>query len=186
MIQPMVSLHETAIIDEGAILGAGTRVWHHCHIRGGAQVGENCSLGKNVYIDEGVRIGDRVKIQNNVSIYAGVTIQDDVFLGPSCVFTNDRQPRATADQWTPHETLVRRGASVGANATIVCGVTIGEWAMIGAGSVVIRDVAGHTLVVGNPARAIGHVCRCGAVLDHEADHQQAAPGGCPACGRAQP
>lgn len=155
-------IHPTATVEEGAHVGTGTRVWHHAHIRRGASVGDGCNLGKNVYIDDGAVVGDRVKVQNNVSVYAGVQLGDEVFVGPSAVFTNDRVPRATGD-WRMTPTLVRRGASIGANATVVAGVEIGECAMVGAGAVVVDSVPAHTVVVGNPARRIGWVCCCGAV-----------------------
>lgn len=156
------NVHPTAIVEEGARIGVGTFVWHHAHIRRGAVVGEGCNVGKNVYIDTGAVVGDRVKVQNNVSLYSGVRLADDVFVGPSAVFTNDRVPRATGE-WHLTPTVVHRGASIGANATIVAGIEIGECAMVGAGAVVVRSVRPHEVVVGNPARRIGWVCRCGAV-----------------------
>lgn len=171
-------IHPTATVEDGARIGDGTAVWHHVHIRRGASVGRNCNLGKNVYIDAGATVGDRVKIQNNVSVYAGVQLGDDVFVGPSAVFTNDRFPRASGD-WKLTPTIVRRGASIGANATVVAGVEIGECAMVGAGSVVVRSVAPHELVVGNPARRIGWVCCCGAVRVKEG---QGSCVDCEACG----
>ena len=152
---------ETAVIEPEAVIGAGTRIWHHSQIRSGAIIGGDCTLGKNVYVDQGAVVGDRVKIQNNVSVYIGVTIEDDAFIGPSVVFTNDRFPRAGSDHWEVASTLVRRGASIGANATIVCGVELGRWSLVGAGSVVTRSVEDHEIVAGNPARRIGWVCRCG-------------------------
>ena len=152
---------ETAIVEPGAEIGAGTHVWHHAHVRSGAVVGRDCNLGKNVYIDAGAIIGDRVKIQNNVSVYVGITIEDDVFVGPSAVFTNDLFPRAGSDHWEVGTTVVRRGASIGANATIVCGIEIGEWSLVGAGAVVAESVEANEMVAGNPARRIGWVCRCG-------------------------
>jgi acetyltransferase-like isoleucine patch superfamily enzyme len=158
----------TAIVEPGAQIGEGTRIWHHAHVRAGATIGSFTSLGKNVFIDAEVKIGSRVKVQNNVSVYRGVTIGDDVFLGPSCVFTNDRYPRATGTDWQVVTTLVQQGASVGANATIVCGVTLGKWAAIAAGAVVTHDVAEHQLVVGSPARPAGWVCRCGRVVSRAA------------------
>jgi UDP-2-acetamido-3-amino-2,3-dideoxy-glucuronate N-acetyltransferase len=157
-------IHPTAVVEDGARLGAGAAVWHHAHVRSGAEVGAGTSLGKNVYVDAGVRIGERCKIQNNVSVYAGVTLEDEVFVGPSAVFTNDRYPRAVSPDWEVVPTHVARGASIGANATLVCGIEVGEWATVGAGSVVTRDVAAHELVVGNPARRVGWVCRCGRVV----------------------
>ncbi len=156
--------HETAIVEPGARVGSGTRVWHHTHVRTDASVGRDCVLGKNVFVDRGVTVGDRVKIQNNVSVYEGVTIGDEVFVGPSATFTNDRLPRATSTDWKIVPTDVRRGASIGANATIVCGVTLGEFCMVGAGGVVTHDVEDHELVVGTPARRVGWVCACGELL----------------------
>ncbi len=155
--------HPTAIVEDGAAVGPGTRIWHHAHVRA-AQIGTDCVLGKNVFVDAGVVVGDRVKIQNNVSVYAGVTLEDEVFVGPSAVFTNDRFPRAVNPDWEVVATLVRRGASVGANATIVCGTELGPWSVVAAGAVATRDVAAHELVAGNPARRIGWACRCGRVL----------------------
>ncbi len=165
-------VHHTADVSPLATIGDGTRIWQQCQVRERAIVGANCILSKGVYIDAGVRIGNNVKIQNGVSIYHGVTLEDGVFCGPHCVFTNDRQPRAinpdgtlkSAGEWTVSETLVRMGASIGAHATIVCGVTIGRWAMVGAGAVVTRDVPDYGLVYGNPARLQGFVCPCGARL----------------------
>jgi acetyltransferase-like isoleucine patch superfamily enzyme len=154
--------HDTAVVEPAAVIGDGTRVWHHAHVRAGAVIGRDCTIGKNVYVGETARIGDRVKVQNNVSVYDGVTLEDEVMIGPSAVFTNDRYPRALGDfELVP--TLVRRGATVGANATIVCGVEIGEWALVGAGAVLTRSLEAHELVVGNPARRIGWVCTCGRV-----------------------
>lgn len=154
--------HDTAVVEPGARIGERTRVWHHAHIRDGAVVGADCTLGKNVYVDPGARIGDRVKVQNNVSVYEGVTLEDEVFVGPGAVFTNDRYPRARGD-WELVPTVVRHGASIGANACIICGVEIGAWAIVGAGAVLTRSLAAHELVVGNPARRIGWACACGRV-----------------------
>jgi UDP-2-acetamido-3-amino-2,3-dideoxy-glucuronate N-acetyltransferase len=159
-----VFVHESAIVEPGAAVGEGTRIWHHSHVRQGAVIGRNCTLGKNVFIDEGAVIGDRVKIQNNVSVYAGVTLADEVFVGPSVVFTNDPTPRSHAYGWEIALTFVRRGASIGSNATIISGHEIGEWAMVAAAAVVTHDVAPHQLVVGNPARAAGWCCWCGQVV----------------------
>jgi len=158
-------VHPSSFVDEGARVGAGSKVWHFCHVMPGAIIGERCNLGQNVVVMPGTRIGNNVKIQNNVSIYEGVELEDDVFCGPSCVFTNVVNPRSHVTR--KHEyrrTLVRRGASIGANATIVCGATIGEYAMIGAGAVVRGDVEPYALVVGVPARRIGWVCQCGVRL----------------------
>jgi UDP-2-acetamido-3-amino-2,3-dideoxy-glucuronate N-acetyltransferase len=157
--------HPTAVIDDGAIVGDGTRIWHFCHVMKDARVGRACVIGQNVMVGPGVSMGDGCKIQNNVSLYTGVTLEDEVFCGPSCVFTNVLTPRAFVerkDEFLP--TLVRRGATIGANATVVCGVTIGRFAIVGAGAVVTRDVLDHALVVGNPANQIGWVSRTGERL----------------------
>lgn len=156
--------HPTACIDEGSSIGTGTRIWHFCHISSGARIGRDCSLGQNVYVGGRAIIGDRVKIQNNVSIYDGVVLEDEVFCGPSCVFTNVKVPRSAFPRNRPEDyglTTVRRGASLGANSTIVCGVTVGSWAFVGAGAVVTRDVPPYALVAGVPARRIGWACECG-------------------------
>ncbi len=160
-------IHPTAVVEAGAQIGDGTAIWHHAHIRDGAVVGADCNLGKNVYVDAGAVVGSGVKIQNNVSVYAGVTIEDRVFVGPSAVFTNDRYPRAFVDDFEVVPTRVHEGASIGANATIVCGTTIGRYATVAAGSVVTRDVDDHRLVVGNPARARGWMCRCGRLVGRD-------------------
>ncbi|MGD2148901.1 MAG: acyltransferase [Anaerolineae bacterium] len=167
-----IRIHPTADVSPEAVIGQGTSIWHQAQVREGARIGRNCILSKGVYVDTDVTLGDNVKVQNYVSIYHGVTIEDGVFCGPHCVFTNDRRPRAVGpdgtlkvgDDWTLSETRVKKGASIGANAAIVCGVTIGAWAMIGAGSVVTRDVPDHGLVFGNPAQLRGFVCRCGGRL----------------------
>lgn len=154
--------HETAVIDDGCRIGAGTRIWHFSHIMPDCVIGERCNIGQNVVISPGVVLGNNVKIQNNVSVYTGVVCEDDVFLGPSCVFTNVLNPRSAIprkDQY--RKTLVRRGATIGANATIVCGHTIGEYALIGAGAVVTKDVPPYALVVGNPSKQIGWVSEYG-------------------------
>ena len=158
-------LHPTAAIDDGVEIGAGTRVWHFAHLLSGTAVGRNCVIGQNVMIGPDVIVGNDCKIQNNVALYKGVTLEDDVFCGPSCVFTNVLRPRAFVnrrDEFSP--TLVRRGATIGANATVVCGVTIGRYAMIGAGAVVTRDVPDHGLAIGTPARLVGWVSRAGERL----------------------
>lgn len=161
---PPVHVHPTAEVEQGAQIGPGTRVWHLTHIRSTARIGSGVTIGRNVYVDAGVTIGNLVKVQNNVSVYVGVTLEDEVFVGPSAVFTNDLRPRARNPDWVVTPTVVRRGASIGANATIVCGVEIGAYAMVAAGSVVTRDVAPHQLVAGNPARHLGWVNRAGEVV----------------------
>lgn len=158
--------HESSYVDEGARIGARTKIWHFSHIMPGAEIGEGCSLGQNVNVGSGAVIGDRVKVQNNVSIYDDVIIEDDVFCGPSCVFTNVINPRAFVERKQEYRrTLIKKGASIGANATIVCGITLGEYCFVGAGSVVTKDVPDHALVYGSPARQHGWVCRCGEKLD---------------------
>lgn len=177
-----VRIHPSADVSASATIGDGTSIWNHAQVREHCVIGNNCILGKGVYVDSNVNIGSNCKIQNNVSIFHGVTIEDGVFVGPHVCFTNDMRPRAvnpdgslkSAQDWVVTSTNVKKGASVGANATIVCGVTIGEWAMIGAGSVVTRDVPNYGLVVGNPARLIGRVCPCGERID--------ANGKCSSCG----
>jgi UDP-2-acetamido-3-amino-2,3-dideoxy-glucuronate N-acetyltransferase len=180
-------IHDTATVDASATIGAGTQIWFVCQIRENARIGKDCILGRNVYVDSGVTIGDAVKIQNNATIHAGVSIEDGVFVGPHVCFTNDKIPRAVnpdmtrkgAADWTLSPTRVRTGASIGANATILCGITIGRWAMVAAGAVVTKDVPDHALVVGNPARFAGWVCACGHRLELEEGHTK-----CGACGRA--
>lgn len=158
--------HESAYVDEGAEVGEGSKIWHFSHVMPGAVIGERCNLGQNVVVMPGTRIGRNVKIQNNVSIYEGVELEDDVFCGPSCVFTNVVNPRSHVSRKAEYQrTLVRRGATIGANATIVCGVTLGEYAFVGAGAVVTRDVPPFALVVGVPARRVGWMCQCGVQLD---------------------
>ncbi|HCC37670.1 MAG TPA: N-acetyltransferase [Treponema sp.] len=158
-------VHESSFVDEGARIGAGTKIWHFSHIMSGAQIGENCSIGQNVNIGSRAVIGSRVKIQNNVSVYDDVIIEDDVFCGPSCVFTNVINPRAFIERKHEYKkTIIKKGASIGANATIVCGITIGEYALIGAGSVVTKDIPPYALVYGNPARVKGRVDEKGEKL----------------------
>jgi UDP-2-acetamido-3-amino-2,3-dideoxy-glucuronate N-acetyltransferase len=161
-----IQVHPTAIVDEGAQIGSGSRVWHWVHICGGARIGENCSFGQNVFVGNRVWIGNNVKIQNNVSVYDNVTLEDGVFCGPSMVFTNVYNPRALIARKDEYrDTLVRKGATLGANCTIVCGVTVGEYAFVGAGSVINRDVPAFALMIGVPARQIGWMSRYGERLE---------------------
>jgi UDP-2-acetamido-3-amino-2,3-dideoxy-glucuronate N-acetyltransferase len=158
-------LHESSYVDPGANIGAGTKIWHFCHVMAGSQIGADCVLGQNVFVAAGVQIGNRVRIQNNVSVYTGVTLEDEVFLGPSMVFTNVTNPRSAVsrkDEFRP--TFVRLGATIGANATILCGITLGEYAFVGAGAVVTHDVPAYALVYGAPAQLQGWMCRCGERL----------------------
>ncbi len=170
-------VHETSVVDDNVQIGEGTKIWYFCHIQSGARIGKNCSLGQNVNVSNNVEIGDGCKIQNNVSLYEGLKLEDYVFCGPSCVFTNDLTPRAKYPKgragYLP--TVLKEGCSIGANATIVCGHTIGKWAMIGSGAVVTKDVPDHALMVGVPTRQVGWVCECGAVLKDSLV--------CPHCGR---
>ncbi|MEM4028456.1 MAG: acyltransferase [Thermofilaceae archaeon] len=159
-----VYVHPSAIVEEGAEIAEGTRIWHFVHVRKGAKVGKGCNIGKDVYIDTGAELGNGVKVQNFVSVYRGVKVCDKAFLGPSATLTNDRYPRSFVDSWEIVPTVIEEGASIGANATIVCGVRVGRYAMVGAGAVVTRDVPAHGLVYGNPARLRGFVCFCGRKL----------------------
>jgi UDP-2-acetamido-3-amino-2,3-dideoxy-glucuronate N-acetyltransferase len=179
-------IHPTADISPEARIGPGTRIWHEVQVREGAVLGKDCTLGKGVYIDRDVIVGNRVKIQNRASLYHGVTIEDGVYIGPHVSFANDRYPRAinpdgapqTDADWQVVPTRVREGASIGAGAVILPGVTIGRWAMVGAGAVVTRSLPDQALTLGNPARVVGHVCLCGRPLDKEGDRWR-----CRACGR---
>jgi UDP-2-acetamido-3-amino-2,3-dideoxy-glucuronate N-acetyltransferase len=178
------SAHASALIDEPCAIGKGTKIWHFCHIMTGVIIGENCSLGQNVFVASGCVIGNNVKVQNNVSIYAGVTLEDDVFCGPSSVFTNVDNPRSHVprkDQYQP--TLVRQGATIGANATVVCGATLGRYAFVGAGAVVTRDVPDYAMVYGNPARLRGWMCACGVKLGLGIANDGVETNSCPACQR---
>jgi UDP-2-acetamido-3-amino-2,3-dideoxy-glucuronate N-acetyltransferase len=159
-----IFIHPTAVVEDGAIIGEGTRIWHFVHIRANAKIGRNCNIGKGVYIDVNVEIGDNVKIQNAVNTGRGLKIEDDVFIGPHVIFTNDLYPRSFNRDWKVIPTVVKKGASIGANATILCGFTIGEYSMIAAGAVVTKEVPPHGLVMGNPARLRGFVCYCGKPL----------------------
>lgn len=178
MIDQSAFIHPSAFVDEGATVGAGSKVWHFCHVLPGAVIGARCNLGQNVVVMNGVSIGDNCKIQNNVSLYEGVTLEADVFCGPSMVFTNVMNPRSHVSRRNEYrETLVKRGASIGANATIVCGSTLGEYCFIGAGAVVSRDVPAYALMVGVPARRIGWMCQCGERLAEQQGEVR-----CAACG----
>lgn len=174
-------VHESSYVDEPASIGEGTKIWHFSHVMPGCTIGSRCNIGQNVVIGPHVRIGDRVKIQNNVSVYEGVELEDEVFCGPSMVFTNVFTPRSGTPRNTSDDylrTLVKKGASIGANATIVCGNTIGEYAFVGAGSVVTKDIPPYAVVYGNPARIRGYACECGAKLNFENDRAA-----CADCGR---
>ena len=159
-------VHPTSVIDDDVVIGEGTKIWHFSHIQSGARIGRNCSFGQNVNVSNNVRIGDGCKIQNNVSLYEGVELEDYVFCGPSCVFTNDLTPRAKYPKGHSgyKKTVIETGASIGANATIVCGHRVGNWALIGAGAVVVSNVPAHALMLGVPARRKGWVCECGEIL----------------------
>jgi len=190
-LRDSVKIHPTADVSDQASIGEGTVIWHHCQVRAEAQIGTGCTLGKGVYIDYGVVIGSRVKIQNYVSIYHGVELEDGVFIGPHVCFTNDNLPRAvnpdgsvkTSDDWTLGSVVVKYGASLGANSTILPKVVIGEWALVGAGSVVTHDVPPHGLAVGNPAQLVGFVCACGHRLAPGPTRDGTMLAQCPDCGK---
>ncbi len=180
-MDPNYFVHESSYADEGCEIGAGTKIWHFSHVMAGARIGERCNIGQNVVISPQVTIGNNVKIQNNVSVYTGVILEDDVFCGPSMVFTNVVNPRSHVSRKDEYrETLVKRGASLGANSTIVCGHTIGAYAFIGAGAVVTKDVPDYALIVGNPGRVAGWMCQCGVKL--AAGTTAPARATCNACG----
>lgn len=165
-IDPTAQIHPSADVETDVVVGRRTRIWRQAHVRTGATIGSDCNIGANVFIDARVVIGDRVKVQNNVSVYEGVTLEDNAFVGPAAVFTNDLNPRSTGE-WQLTPTMVRSGASVGANATIVCGNELGEHCLVGAGAVVTRAVLPHQLVLGNPARPAGWVCACGEIVSRD-------------------
>ncbi len=163
-----ITIHETAIVDKGAKIGDGTKIWHFCHVMGTAEVGQNCVLGQNVFIGNKTRLGNNVKVQNNVSVYEGVICEDDVFLGPSMVFTNVINPRSGIERKSEFKTtLVKKGVTIGANATVICGITLGDYSFIGAGAVVTKDVKSYALMMGVPARQTGWVSRAGHVLKED-------------------
>lgn len=186
-----IRIHPTADVSDSAVIGDGTSIWHQVQVLTGAKIGQNCILGKGVFVDGNVQIGNNVKIQNYCSVYHGVTLEDGVFVGPHVCFTNDLHPRAvnpdgtlkSAADWVVSPTLIKKGAALGANSTIRCGIEIGEWAMVGSGSVVTRDVPAHGLVYGNPARLHGFVCACGAQLKKESIQGENVLAKCPDCGK---
>lgn len=178
-----IKIHHSAEVSPDSSIGDGTVIWNNAQVREGARIGHDCVIAKDVYIDTGVTIGDRVKIQNGVSVYRGVIVADDVFLGPHMTFTNDLYPRSFNRDWQVSGTTVKKGASIGANATVICGHTIGEYALVAAGSVVTRDVPAYGLVMGNPARLYAYVCRCGRRLtDGSIDRLPTGKFTCPQCG----
>lgn len=178
----LYTVHPSSIVDAGAVIGAGTKIWHFCHISSKSVIGDNCSFGQNVFVADNVVVGNNVKVQNNVSLYDGVLIEDDVFCGPSVVFTNVINPRSFIVRSTEfRRTVVKRGASIGANATIVCGITIGEYAFIAAGAVVCRDVAPYSVVMGVPARQTGFICKCGTTIEYCAQCNEPRKVSCPNC-----
>ncbi|HXG67262.1 MAG TPA: acyltransferase [Blastocatellia bacterium] len=177
-------VHESSYVDEPCEIGEGTKIWHFCHVMPNSRIGRRCNIGQNVVISPRVRIGDDVKIQNNVSVYTGVELEDEVFCGPSMVFTNVINPRSHVSRKDEYRrTLVKRGASIGANATVVCGNTIGRYAFIGAGAVVTRDVPDYALVVGNPGRVVGWMCQCGIKLGFAPNREKDEETTCQACGK---
>ena len=174
-------VHESSFVDDGAEIGSGSKIWHFCHVMTGAHIGKGCSIGQNVFVASGAVIGNNVKIQNNVSIYTGVILEDDVFLGPSMVFTNVINPRSHIDRKDEYQpTLVKCGATIGANATVVCGVTLGRYCFIGAGSVVTMDIPDFALVYGNPGRVQGWMCQCGTRLNFVSEAKKLLAS-CPRC-----
>jgi UDP-2-acetamido-3-amino-2,3-dideoxy-glucuronate N-acetyltransferase len=181
---PGVSVHPTAVVDQPCQIGAGTKIWHFTHVMPNSVIGERCNIGQNVVVSPQVRVGNNVKIQNNVSLYTGVILEDDVFCGPSMVFTNVINPRSHIERKSEYRTtLVKRGASIGANSTIVCGITLGEYCFIGAGAVVTRDVPPYAVVYGNPARLRGWVCYCGVSLELGLGRDDTEKGTCESCGK---
>jgi len=177
-----VYVHPTAVVDKTAVIGDGTKVWHFVHVRENAEIGRNCVLGHSVYVDKEVKIGNGVKLENRANVYCGVKIEDKVFVGPHVTFTNDPYPRSFSTDWRIVPTLVREGASIGAGTVVMCGVTIGEYAMIGAGSVITKDIPSHALAFGNPAEVRGFACKCGRKLKEEEKKQKFVLMKCPFCG----
>jgi UDP-2-acetamido-3-amino-2,3-dideoxy-glucuronate N-acetyltransferase len=184
MMEKNYFVHESSYVDEPCEVGEGTKIWHFSHIMSGSKIGRGCNIGQNVVVSPGVRIGDNVKLQNNVSVYTGVELEDDVFCGPSMVFTNVVNPRSHVSRKDEYRrTLVKKGASIGANATVVCGNTIGRYAFIGAGAVVIRDVPDYAMIVGNPGRIAGWMCQCGIKLDLDRSDKGVQSVTCSSCGK---
>ncbi|MFC1671535.1 acyltransferase [Planctomycetota bacterium] len=177
-----VLIHESSYVDKNAKIGKGTKIWHFCNVMKDVEIGENCNIGQNVVIMPGVKVGSNCKIQNNVSLYTGVTCEDDVFLGPSCVLTNVFNPRSHVSRKDEYrDTLIKKGSSIGANATIVCGHTVGRYAFVGSGAVVTRDVPDHALVYGSPAKVKGWMCECGVKIEFDTFDKK---GTCEACGKS--
>ncbi|UCG45301.1 MAG: N-acetyltransferase [Candidatus Bathyarchaeota archaeon] len=176
-------VHPSAIVDATAVIGNGTKIWHFAHVRENARIGQECVLGHSVYVGMGVNIGNHVKLENRATVYQGVTIEDNVFIGPHVTFTNDLYPRSLAADWSVRPTLVKKGSSIGAGTIIICAITIGEYAMIGAGSTVTRDIPPHALAYGNPARIQGFVCQCGRRLTKAGETQQDVLMNCSSCGK---
>jgi len=177
-----VYVNPTAVVDETVVIGDGTKVWHFVHVRENAEIGRNCVLGDYVYVGKGVKIGNGAKLENRATVYEGVKIEDKVFVGPHVTFTNDLYPRSFRTDWKIVETLVKEGTSIGAGSVVVCGVTIGEYALIGAGSVVTEDIPSHAVAYGNPAEVRGFVCKCGRKLKEEEKKQKFVLMICPICG----
>ena len=174
-------VHPTAVVEKTAKIGEGTKVWHFVHVRENTEIGRECVLGHSVYVGKGVKIGNRVKLENRATVYQGVKIEDNVFVGPHVTFTNDPYPRSFSTDWIIVPTLVKKGASIGAGAVVMCGVTIGEYAMIGAGSTVTKDIPPHAMAYGNPARIKGYVCKCGRQLIKKKERQKFILMKCPFC-----
>jgi len=175
-------VHPTAVVDKKATIGDGTKVWHFVHVRENAEIGKKCVLGHSVYVGEEVKIGNGVKLENRATVYRGVKIEDKAFVGPHVTFTNDPYPRSFSTEWKIVPTLVKEGASIGAGAVVICGITIGEYAMIGAGSVVTKDIPSHAIAYGNPAEIRGFACRCGRKLEKEEEKREFVLMKCPFCG----
>lgn len=177
-----IYVHPTAVVDKTATIGKGTKIWHFVHVRENAEIGENCVLGHAVYVDKGVKIGNRVKLENGANVYQGVKLEDDVFVGPHVTFTNDPYPRSFSSDWKVVPSFVKKGASIGGGSVVICGITIEEYAMIGAGSVVTDKIPPHALAYGNPAKIRGFVCKCGRKLAKDKKQEEFVLMECPHCG----